>query len=81
LRETGGFAVKEALPPMIKAKTFTSQLKIFHAMHEIEELDRAVNDFISTNGIRRVISISDAVTTGTKGEAVGVIRVLAYEEP
>jgi len=66
---------------MIKVKTFSSQLKIFHTRNELLELDQVVNDFVVSQGIRKVISVSDAVTTGDKGEAIGVIRVVAYEEP
>lgn len=66
---------------MIRVKTFTSQLKIFHARNELRELDQAVNDFVASEGIRKVISVSDAVTTGLKGEAIGIIRVVAYEVP
>jgi hypothetical protein len=66
---------------MIKVKTFTSQLKIFHARQELEELDKEVSDFIASRDIKKVISLSDAATTGEKGETIGLIRVLAYEEP
>jgi hypothetical protein len=66
---------------MIKVKSFTSQLKIFHTRHELDELDQEVCDFIASRGIRKVISISDASTTGDKGETIGLIRVLTYEEP
>ena len=66
---------------MIKVKSFTSQLKIFHTKKELEELDKEVSDFIASKGIRKVISLSDASTTGDRGETIGVIRVLAYEEP
>jgi len=66
---------------MIKVKSFTTQLKIFHARHELDELDKEVSDFIATRGIRRVISVSDSSTTGSSGESIGLIRVLAYEEP
>jgi hypothetical protein len=66
---------------MIKVKSFTSQLKIFHARHELDELDKEVSDFIASKGIRKVISISDASTTGDTGETIGLIRVLTYEEP
>jgi hypothetical protein len=66
---------------MIKVKTFTSQLKIFHTRNELAELDQAVNDFVVSRGLRKVISVSDAVTTGVDGEAVGIIRVVTYEEP
>ena len=66
---------------MTKVRTFTSQLKIFHMMQEIGDLDKQVNDFIASNRIRSVISASDAITTGGDGETVGIIRVLTYEEP
>ena len=65
---------------MAKVKTFTSQLNIFHMMKELNSLDNEVNSFISSNAIKKVISTSDAVTTGTKGETIGIIRVLTYEE-
>ena len=65
---------------MIKVKSFTSQLKIFHSRHELDELDKEVCDFIASHDIRKVISISDASTTGDKGETIGLIRVLTYEE-
>jgi len=66
---------------MIKVKSFTSPLKIFHAHRELDELDKEVSDFIASRGIRKVISISDSSTTGTSGETIGLIRLLAYEEP
>ena len=66
---------------MVKVKTFTSQLKIFHAKQELDDLDKAVNDFIASRGITRVVSVSDAVTAGEGGGAIGIIRVVAYEEP
>ena len=66
---------------MIKVKSFTSEVKIFHAKNELAELDKAVGEFISSNGIKKVISVSDASTTGDKGETIGLIRVLTYEEP
>ena len=66
---------------MIQVKTFTSPLKIFHAKKELDDLDRAVNDFLASAGVSTVVSVSDAVTTGATGEAIGVIRVVAYEAP
>ena len=66
---------------MIKVKSFTTQLKIFHARLELDELDKEVSDFIASRGIRKVISISDSSTSGNSGETIGLIRVLAYEEP
>ena len=65
---------------MVQVKTFTSQLKIFHVMEEIQGLDQQVNDFIAKMGIKQVISVSDAVSTGTSGETIGIIRVLTYED-
>jgi uncharacterized coiled-coil DUF342 family protein len=66
---------------MIKVKSFSSQLKIFHTRNELDELDKEVSDFIASRGIRKVICLSDASTTGNSGETIGLIRVLAYEEP
>ncbi len=66
---------------MVKVKTFTSQLKIFHVKRELDALDGEVNDFIEKNGIKKVISVSDTSTTGESGEVIGLIRVLAYETP
>ncbi len=66
---------------MIKVKSFASQLKIFHARHELDDLDKEVGDFIAAKGINKVISVSDVSTTGDKGETIGLIRVLTYEEP
>ena len=66
---------------MIRVKTFTSQLKIFHTRNELLELDQVVNDFIASRGIRKVVSVSDSITSGERGEAIGIIRVVTYEEP
>ncbi len=65
---------------MIKVKTFTSQLKIFHTRNELLELDQVVNDFIATEGVRKVISVSDSITSGEGGGAIGIIRVVTYED-
>ncbi len=66
---------------MIKVKTFSTQIKIFHTRNELDELDRQVNEFIATHGIRKVISVSDASTTGEHGETIGLVRALTYEVP
>ena len=66
---------------MIKVKTFTTQIKIFHTRHELDDLDKEVGDFLASRGIRKVISVSDSSTTGSSGETIGLIRVVAYEEP
>ncbi|MBI5576313.1 MAG: hypothetical protein HY896_08110 [Deltaproteobacteria bacterium] len=66
---------------MIKVKTFTTQLRIFHTRQELDELDKEVGDFLSSRKIRKVISVCDASTSGEKGETIGLIRTLTYEEP
>ena len=64
---------------MIKVKTFTSTLKIFHAKKELDELDQKVNQFIEESRLKKLISVSDACTTDDKGSTIGLIRVIAYE--
>jgi len=64
---------------MLKVKTFTSPLRIFHVHNELLELDKAVNDFLQQNNIKKVISVCDS-TTNTNGGTMGIIRVVTYEE-
>ncbi|MCF6147352.1 MAG: hypothetical protein E3K37_01705 [Candidatus Kuenenia sp.] len=64
---------------MVKVKTFTSPLKIFHVHNELVELDKEVNNFLQQNNITRVVSVSDSITN-TGGDTMGIIRVLAYED-
>ncbi|MCF6156355.1 MAG: hypothetical protein E3K36_14190 [Candidatus Brocadia sp.] len=64
---------------MIKVKTFTSPLRIFHVHNELVELDKVVNDFLQQSNIKKVISVCDS-TTNTNGGTMGVIRVVTYEE-
>jgi hypothetical protein len=63
---------------MVKVKTFTSELKIFHTKSELDDLDQQVNAFIETNNVKEVVSVSDSCTT-EKGDTMGIIRVVAYE--
>jgi hypothetical protein len=65
---------------MIKVKTFSTPLKIFHAKNEMETLDQMVNSFIEEKKISRVISVSDTCTTDDTGASIGLIRVVAYEQ-
>ena len=65
---------------MVKVKTFTSELKIFHTTNELKQLDAQVNKFIADNAIKKIISVSDACSTDNSGATIGLIRVLAYEE-
>jgi len=64
---------------MVKVKTFTSPLKIFHVHNELMELDKVINDFLQENNIEKVVSVSDSITN-TGGDTMGIIRVLTYEE-
>ena len=64
---------------MVKVKTFATELKIFHTMKELQELDEKVNQFINDNNINTIVSVSDTCTTDDKGATIGLIRVLAYE--
>jgi hypothetical protein len=65
---------------MVKVKTFTSEIKIFHVMQELDQLDEQVNKFILEKGIKNVISVSDTSTTNDRGATIGIIRIVAYEE-
>jgi len=62
-----------------KVKTFTTELKIFQTIKELETLDERVNRFIAENKVKKVISVSDTTTTDNSGATIGLIRVLTYE--
>jgi hypothetical protein len=62
-----------------RVKTFTNEMKVFHAMNELAALDEQVNQFIAANHVKKVISASDTTTTDNTGATIGVIRVLVYE--
>jgi hypothetical protein len=65
---------------MTKVKTFMSEIKIFHTVRELAQLDEKVNTFLAESGIKKVISVSDTCTTDDKGSTIGIIRAVAYEE-
>jgi hypothetical protein len=65
---------------MIKVKTFSSELRIFRTMKELEELDEKVNRFIADHGIRDVIGVSDCATADDSGMTIGLIRTLTYRK-
>jgi hypothetical protein len=65
---------------MVKVKTFTSELKIFHTKSELDELDKQVNMFIEKGNVKKVVSVSDTCTTDSSGTTMGIIRVLTYED-
>ena len=62
-----------------KVKTFTTEVKIFQTMKELEALDDRVNRFITENRVKKVVSVSDATTTDNTGATIGLVRVLTYE--
>jgi hypothetical protein len=62
-----------------KVKTFTTEVKIFQTMKELEALDDRVNRFIDENRVKKVVSVCDTTTTDNTGATIGLIRVLAYE--
>jgi hypothetical protein len=48
-------------------------------MKELETLDAQVNRFIIENKVRKVVSISDTMTTDHTGVTIGLIHGMAYE--
>jgi len=62
-----------------KVKTFTTELRIFQTIRELEGLDDKVNRFLAENKVKKVISVSDSTTTDNGGATIGLIRVLTYE--
>lgn len=63
---------------MIKVRTFTTPIKIFATVRELQELDTQVTAFLSDEGATQVYSVSDATTAGENGETIGLIRTVAY---
>ena len=64
----------------IKVKSFGMELRPLKTMQELKALDDLVNQFIVVNGISKVISVADSSTTDDKGETIGLVRVIAYED-
>ncbi|AAR33813.1 hypothetical protein KIP69_02480 [Geobacter sulfurreducens] len=63
-----------------KVKTFGMELRPLKAMQELFALDAMVNAFVAENGVKRIVSVSDSPTTDDKGETIGLVRVVAYED-
>lgn len=63
----------------IKVKSFGMEIRPLKAMQELAALDDAVNDFIASERITRVVSVADAPTTDDTGETIGLVRVVTYE--
>ena len=64
---------------MPRVVTFTSDLRIYKTIGQIEELDDKVNKFIQENQVKTIYSISDTTTTDDSGSTIGIIRVVAYD--
>ena len=64
----------------VKVRTFGMEIRPMKTMQELKRLDGMVNEFLAGSGINRVISVSDTPTTDDKGETIGLVRVIAYEE-
>ena len=64
----------------IKVKSFGMEIRPLKAMQELQQLDDVVNEFIAGKGIKKVISVADSPTTDDKGETIGLVRVIAYED-
>jgi len=64
----------------IKVKSFGMEIRPLKTMKELKTLDDAVNEFIAQNGVKKVVSVSDSPTTDDKGETIGLVRVVAYED-
>ena len=64
----------------VKVKSFGMEIRPMKTMQELKRLDDMVNDFLAGNGVRKIISVSDSPTTDDKGETIGLVRVVAYED-
>jgi len=62
-----------------RIKTFTTEIKIFQTIKELETLDDKVNRFIADKKVKKVVSVNDTTTTDNTGATIGLIRVLTYE--
>ncbi len=62
-----------------RVKTFTTEIKIFQTIKELETLDEKVNRFIADNKVKKVVSVNDTTTADNTGATIGLIRVLTYE--
>jgi hypothetical protein len=66
---------------MVKVKSFTSEIKVFQTMREINQLDELVNKFLAEQKVKKVISVSDCCTTDNSGGTIGIVRLVTYETP
>jgi hypothetical protein len=64
---------------MPKIKTFTSDMRIFKTIGQLNELDKKVNEFIENEHVRTIYSVSDTTATDDTGATIGIIRVIAFD--
>lgn len=64
---------------MFKVTTFGTEIKALNTMRELTAIDEMVNKFVAENNVKRVVSVSDSLTTDDKGATIGLIRALCYE--
>ncbi|RQW77847.1 MAG: hypothetical protein EHM51_01070 [Geobacter sp.] len=64
----------------IKIKSFGMELRPLKTMQELQMLDDAVNEFITAHSVKNVISVADSSITDDRGETIGLVRVMAYED-
>lgn len=64
---------------MIKVRTFSTPIRIFETVRELEELDTRVTRFLAEEQAHRVFSVCDTTTSGDQGETIGLVRTVAYE--
>lgn len=64
----------------VKVKSFGMEIRPMKTMQELALLDDTVNAFIAGTSIKKVISVNDTATTDDKGETIGLVRLVAYEE-
>lgn len=63
---------------MYKLKSFGIEVRPLKTMQELAEIDAKVEQFLSENEVKEVISVSDMPTTDDRGATIGLIRVLCY---
>ncbi len=63
-----------------KVKSFGTEIKPLKTAGELHRLDEAVSKFLAENPVRKLLSVSDTPITDDRGETIGLVRVVAYED-
>ncbi len=64
----------------LKVKSFGMEIRPMKTMQELQQLDDMVNNFLIRNNVKKLVSVSDTSATDDRGETIGLVRVVAYEE-